>query len=107
AARPPALPVSHTVPLDVAALPPVLQDEVRAAPAPPWEAELETAEEIIRRLTQKAGRVRPMRGPSAPQRSPDRLLEWVMERREKYGCRVHTHALETRAQAVTSRERFR
>ena len=99
--------VYDTMPLDVAALPPVLQDEVRTAPAPRWEAELEAAEEIIRRLTQKAGRVRPMLGPSAPQRSTDRLLEWVMERREKYGCRVHTHALETRAQAVTSRERFR
>jgi cytosine/adenosine deaminase-related metal-dependent hydrolase len=98
--------VYDTMPLDLASLPPVLQDEVRNAPAPPVEAELETAEEIIRRLTQKGGRVRPMLGPSAPQRSSDRLLAWVMERRERYGCRIHTHALETRAQAVTSRARF-
>jgi 5-methylthioadenosine/S-adenosylhomocysteine deaminase len=98
--------VYDTMPLDVAALPPALQEEVRTAPLPPADAELATAEEIIRRLTQKGGRVRPMLGPSAPQRSSDRLLEWVMERSERYGCRIHTHALETRAQAVTSQARF-
>src|SRR4029079_13400571 len=92
--------VYDTMPLDVAALPPALQEEGRAAPLPPWEAELETAEEIIRRLTQKDGRVLLRLGPSAPQRSSDRLLEWFMERSERYGCRIHTHALETRAQAV-------
>ena len=98
--------VYDTMPLDVAALPPALQQEVRDAPAPAWEAELEVAEEIIRRLAQKGGRVQPMLGPSAPQRSSDRLLDWCVDRRERYGCRIHTHALETRAQAVTSRQRF-
>jgi cytosine/adenosine deaminase-related metal-dependent hydrolase len=98
--------VHDTLPLDVAALPPALQAEVRQAPAPPIEAELEVLEEIVRRLRQRGGRVRPVIGPSAPQRSSDRLLAWSLERSEKYDCPIHTHALETRAQVVTCRRRF-
>lgn len=100
------LSVFDTMPLDVATLPPALQQEVREAKAPPIEAELETLEEIVRRLSARAGRVRPMLGPSGPQRSSDRLLAWCLDRSERYGCGVHTHALETRAQAVTCRQRF-
>ena len=98
--------VFETMPLDLAALPPALQAEVVATPTPPLEGQLEALEEIVRRLVARPGRVRPMLGPSAPQRSTEALLRRCLELSERYGCGIHTHALETRAQAVTCRELY-
>jgi cytosine/adenosine deaminase-related metal-dependent hydrolase len=66
--------VYDTLPIDLVSLPPALQEEVRATTAPPLEPQVEATEEIFRRLVARAGRVRPMVGPSAPQRSTEKLL---------------------------------
>jgi len=50
----------------------------------------------------EGGRIRIILGPRAPQRCTPELLALVGEASERHGCPIHTHALETRTQAVTA-----
>ena len=53
-----------------------------------------------------SGRVRVALGPNAPQRCSDDVWALWAELRDTYGVPVHTHALETRAQARIARDRW-
>jgi 5-methylthioadenosine/S-adenosylhomocysteine deaminase len=53
-----------------------------------------------------SGRVQLALGPNAPQRCSDALWGLWGRIRERHGVAVHTHALETRAQARIARERW-
>ncbi len=52
------------------------------------------------------GRIRVNIGPRGPQRCTDELLRLVIDTSERYGCAIHTHVLETRAQAVTAQRDY-
>jgi len=52
------------------------------------------------------GRIRINIGPRGPQRCTDELLRLVIGASERYGCAIHTHVLETRAQAVTAQRDY-
>jgi 5-methylthioadenosine/S-adenosylhomocysteine deaminase len=52
------------------------------------------------------GRIRINIGPRGPQRCSDDLLTRIIDASERYGCAVHTHVLETRAQAVTAQRDY-
>lgn len=52
------------------------------------------------------GRIRINIGPRGPQRCSDELLRRVAETSARYGCAIHTHVLETRAQAVTAQRDY-
>ncbi len=63
--------------------------------------------EIVTAARTGSGRVRPLLGPNAPQRcSPD---AWAMWRRlrDRHDVPVHTHLLETRAQALVGQRKWR
>jgi 5-methylthioadenosine/S-adenosylhomocysteine deaminase len=52
------------------------------------------------------GRIRINIGPRGPQRCSEELLRRVVAAAGRYGCAVHTHVLETRAQAVTAQRDY-
>jgi 5-methylthioadenosine/S-adenosylhomocysteine deaminase len=52
------------------------------------------------------GRIRINIGPRGPQRCTDELLRLVIAASERHGCAIHTHVLETRAQAVTAQRDY-
>jgi 5-methylthioadenosine/S-adenosylhomocysteine deaminase len=52
------------------------------------------------------GRIRINIGPRGPQRCTDDLLRRVAEASARYGCAIHTHVLETRAQVVTAQRDY-
>jgi 5-methylthioadenosine/S-adenosylhomocysteine deaminase len=52
------------------------------------------------------GRIKVNIGPRGPQRCSDELLGRVIRASERYGCAIHTHVLETRAQAVTAQRDY-
>lgn len=84
-------------------LPPALRTFLEA----PGFASPDFAEAMFRRLAATArdgdGRVAVLLGPNAPQRCSDRLLDLWARLRDGLGLGVHTHLLETRAQAEGAR----
>jgi 5-methylthioadenosine/S-adenosylhomocysteine deaminase len=52
------------------------------------------------------GRIRINIGPRGPQRCTDELLRLVIAASERHSCAIHTHVLETRAQAVTAQRDY-
>lgn len=60
---------------------------------------LDAVRELHRQWDGRAGRIRVMLGPSAPQRCTDALLEGCAQLSEDLDVAVHTHLLESRAQA--------
>lgn len=81
------------------ALPPALRQYLEA----PGFASPDFTEAMVRRLAAAApagdGRVSVLLGPNAPQRCSERLLDLWVRLRDDLGLGVHTHLLETRAQA--------
>ncbi len=52
------------------------------------------------------GRIRINIGPRGPQRCSQDLLQRIIVAAERYRCAIHTHVLETRAQAVTAQRDY-
>lgn len=81
-------------------MPDELRRRLNGAGFPPHEFFAEVFRELA---PQAGGRVALFLGPNAPQRcSPELLRLWV-KLRDQYGLAVHTHLLETRAQAEGAR----
>jgi 5-methylthioadenosine/S-adenosylhomocysteine deaminase len=74
------------------------------APPPGFEAILEFAEAAIDRFHEPGGLIGIGLGPSAPQRCSRRLLEATIELARRRGVAWQTHVLETKTQAVSSRD---
>ncbi len=96
------LPASETIPLDLIDLPGALAEPLRRSPAS-WREQADVCEAFIQAWKPQIGI---QVGPSAPHRCSDALLERCGEMSERHGVRVHTHFLESTAQAVVSRRRF-
>lgn len=92
------LPLERTLPL----VPWVAERPDRAAA----EAQVAPVAELHRRWHGRDGRLAIHVGPSAPHRCSDELLDACFALARSLGTLVHTHALETRAQAVQARRRW-
>jgi 5-methylthioadenosine/S-adenosylhomocysteine deaminase len=87
----------------------LIPDEQRPAPLaeardPAWLAAV--LEDFVHRWRERHPRLRPMLGPSAPQRCSDAFLEHVSALASRHGVGVHTHLLETRSQVIATRARY-
>ncbi|MFQ5692384.1 MAG: amidohydrolase family protein [Nitrospinota bacterium] len=93
-------PPREHVPLDLAGLPAPVRARLEREEAPPTDLLLERAGAVLDKA-EAAGspRITGAVGPSAPQRCTDRLLRGCAELAEARGVPLHTHLLETRAQA--------
>lgn len=91
------LPVEGTLPLGEASA----AHEVSA----PGE-QLGVVEDAFRRWHGRDGRIQVHVGPSGPQRCSDQLLEGALDLARRLGTLVHTHAVETRPQAVQAWRRW-
>lgn len=96
------LPLNDTLPLDLINLPPAISEPLHQPP-PPAEEQVEVWEAFFQRWQSRIG---VQLGPSAPHRCSDVLLGRCAELAERHGVRVHTHFLETAAQALAARRRF-
>jgi 5-methylthioadenosine/S-adenosylhomocysteine deaminase len=74
------------------------------APPPTFESILELTEAAIDRFHEPDGLIGIGLGPSAPQRCSSRLLEATIELARRRGVAWQTHVLETKTQAVSSRD---
>jgi 5-methylthioadenosine/S-adenosylhomocysteine deaminase len=93
------LPAERTLPLDdLPALTP--------AQTLPGEDQLAIVEALFRAWHGRDGRISIQVGPSGPQRCSDELLGAAGELARRLGTVLHTHALETRAQAEQARRRW-
>lgn len=87
----------------------LVPDEERPAPLaeardPAWLASV--LENFVERWRDRHPRLRPMLGPSAPQRCSDAFLEHLSALATRHGVGIHTHVLETRSQVVATRARY-
>jgi 5-methylthioadenosine/S-adenosylhomocysteine deaminase len=73
-------------------------------PPPRFESIIELAEAAIDRFHEPGGLIGIGLGPSAPQRCSRRLLEATIELARRRGVAWQTHVLETKTQAVSSRD---
>jgi 5-methylthioadenosine/S-adenosylhomocysteine deaminase len=88
-------------------MPPGLDNEIGRTHPVPAAAQLELFERNYDHWNgAERGRIRINMGPRGPQRCSDELLRRVTATSEQYGCAVHTHVLETRAQAVTAQRDY-
>jgi 5-methylthioadenosine/S-adenosylhomocysteine deaminase len=94
-------PFIDTVPFAEELLPAALKARVRAI-APPTVAAYEGfCKEAFARFQDRAGRLRFMIAPSAPQRCTEALMQAADALARAHGSPFHTHILETKVQAVT------
>jgi 5-methylthioadenosine/S-adenosylhomocysteine deaminase len=94
-------PFIDTVPFAEELLPAGLKARVRAV-APPSVAAYEGfCKEAFARFHDRAGRLRFMVAPSAPQRCTEELMHVADALARTHGSAFHTHILETKVQAVT------
>lgn len=91
------LPLEQTLPLD---------DVLIGRPLAAAEEQLATVEAFFRGWHGRHGRIRVQVAPSGPQRCSDRLFDGALELSRRLGTMLHTHALETRAQAEQARRRW-
>jgi 5-methylthioadenosine/S-adenosylhomocysteine deaminase len=94
------LPFAESLPLDGDAV----AAASREAPPPSFESIMELAEAAIDRFHEPGGLIGIGLGPSAPQRCSRRLLEGTIELARRRGVPWQTHVLETKTQAVSSRD---
>ncbi|HYB40598.1 MAG TPA: amidohydrolase [Candidatus Methylomirabilis sp.] len=100
-------PVADTMPGYLDRLPDPLRRQVLDAPASPPARELvERSLAIARRWHGAEGRVSVCLSPWAPYGCSDRLLELVGDASRAHSLTVHTHLLETRAQAAAARRLY-
>lgn len=97
------LPVAETLPLDMIDLPPAHAANLRRAPMSRQE-QVDLCQAFIGKWKTRIG---VQVGPSAPHRCSDALLECCGEMAARHHVRLHMHFLETAAQAVVARRRFR
>jgi cytosine/adenosine deaminase-related metal-dependent hydrolase len=93
------LPVVQTLPLDRAV-------QGRDEPAVDPAEQLQIIEAFFGQWHGRGDRIQVHVGPSAPQRCSDALLDGAFELARRLCTIVHTHALETRAQAEQARRRW-
>ncbi len=93
------LPVERTLPLD---------DDCATGDSAPTDADdqLGVVEAFFRAWDGRDGRISVQVGPSGPQRCSDRLLASAGALAARLGTLLHTHALETRAQAEQAPRRW-
>jgi 5-methylthioadenosine/S-adenosylhomocysteine deaminase len=94
------LPFAASLPLDGDAA----KAAAGEAPPPSFESIIELAEAAIDRFHEPDGLIGIGLGPSAPQRCSRRLLEATIELARRRGVAWQTHVLETKTQAVSSRD---
>lgn len=90
----------QTVPLDAAALDAAARREAERISAYENSQDLEACRDFLERYRDFSPRLRPMIGPSAPQRCSDGLLLACKEMAERYDVGLHMHVLETKTQAI-------
>ncbi|HEY2771352.1 MAG TPA: amidohydrolase family protein [Solirubrobacteraceae bacterium] len=76
----------------------------REAPPPSYESIMELAREAVERWHEPGGLIGIGLGPSAPQRCSPELLEASLKFCSENGLAWQTHVLETKIQAITSRD---
>jgi len=96
------VPAGESVPIDLIELPDGLAHPLRRPPDS-WREQADIVEAFIERWKSRIG---VQVGPSAPHRCSDALLERCGEISARHGVRIHTHFLETPAQALISARRF-
>jgi 5-methylthioadenosine/S-adenosylhomocysteine deaminase len=94
------LPFAESLPLDGDAAAAAANE----APPPTFESIMQLAEAAIDRFHEPDGLIGIGLGPSAPQRCSRRLLEATIELARRRGVAWQTHVLETKTQAVSSRD---
>jgi len=94
------LPFAESLPLDGDAAAAAANE----APPPTFESIMELAEAAIDRFHEPDGLIGIGLGPSAPQRCSTRLLEATIDLARRRGVAWQTHVLETKTQAVSSRD---
>jgi len=94
------LPFADSLPLDGD----VARAAANEAPPPTFESIMELAEAAIDRFHEPGGLIGIGLGPSAPQRCSERLLAATIELARRRGVPWQTHVLETKTQAVSSRD---
>lgn len=94
------LPFAESLPLDGDGATAVAGE----APPPTFESIIELAEAAIDRFHEPDGLIGIGLGPSAPQRCSRRLLEATIELARRRGVAWQTHVLETKIQALSSRD---
>lgn len=100
------IPVLDTLPYARAIVPPEVQEMLAGAPMITAAAYADYCEAAFAAFDGRAGRLRYMISPSAPQRCTVDLLEACMALALDHGVPFHTHVLETKTQAVTGPELF-
>jgi 5-methylthioadenosine/S-adenosylhomocysteine deaminase len=95
------IPVLDTLPYGRAIMPPELQRQLDAGPMITGRAYADYCKAAFAAFDGKAGRLRYMISPSAPQRCTVDLLETCAALALEHRVPFHTHALETKTQAVT------
>jgi 5-methylthioadenosine/S-adenosylhomocysteine deaminase len=94
-------PFIDTIPFARELLPPELTARVMAGEPPTVAAYESFAKEAFRRFHDRAGRLRFMVAPSAPQRCSEALMLAADAMARAHDSAFHTHILETKVQAVT------
>jgi guanine deaminase len=99
-------PFHETLPGYLERLPEPWRTEALGARVPDGKALLQASLDIARTWDGAGGRIRVCLSPSTPHRCTDELLRLVAEASATRGLAVHTHLLETRAQAVAGRRLY-
>jgi 5-methylthioadenosine/S-adenosylhomocysteine deaminase len=94
-------PFIDTVPFAEELVPTGLKERVRSVPQPSVAAYEAFCKEAFARFQDRAGRLRFMIAPSAPQRCTESLMQAADALARAHGSAFHTHILETKVQAVT------
>jgi 5-methylthioadenosine/S-adenosylhomocysteine deaminase len=100
------IPVLDTLPFAREIVPTALQQLLEGGPMITGAAYADYCEAAFAAFHGKAGRLRYMISPSAPQRCTVDLLEACSALALRHGVPFHTHVLETKTQAVTGHELF-
>lgn len=97
-------PFLDTVPFTAEMVPAELREKANGMPTPSVPVYIEQSKEAFARFHNRAGRLRFMIAPSAPQRCTPELMQAADELARAHGSPFHTHILETKTQCVTGPE---
>ena len=100
------IPALDALPFAREIVPPELQRALDAGEGVTGVAYADYCEKVFARFHGRAGRLRYMISPSAPQRCTVDLLQACAALAKAHAVPFHTHVLETKTQAVTGPERF-
>ena len=99
-------PFMETIPYADRFLPSEMHELFSASPLPTADDYIAYATEAVERFHGRAGRLRFIVAPSAPQRCTAELLVAAAEFADQHDLSYHTHVLETKVQQVTAAECF-